>query len=166
VSGFQQSTGITYPLCIAGASTRTAYQAYEGLDVSIVIDQQGIIRYRGGGVDVSEIKMMIDNLIAVNNIAGNIMPRSVALFQNKPNPFNPSTVISFYIESKQKVSLIVYNNQGRFIRTLLENTMHAGRHSIDWDGKNISGNHVSSGVYFYVLRTADNRIVKKMTLIR
>jgi hypothetical protein len=166
VSIFQQSTGISYPLCISASATKTLYQAYEDLDVSIVIDQAGILRYRGGGVNVSEITSMIDNLIGVSAIEDQKSPTKFRLHQNYPNPFNPSTIISFEISHIEKVSLIVYDNQGRFIRSLLNNTMHTGKHEISWDGRNNQGESVSAGVYYYRLHTAGFNLTKKMTLIR
>jgi hypothetical protein len=166
VSDFQMSTEITYPLCIGAAATKTLYQAYEDLDVSMVIDQSGILRYRGGGVNVSEIKAMIDNLINISAIEDKISPSKYRLHQNYPNPFNPSTVISFEIQGKEKVSLKVYDNQGRFVRSLLDNTMHAGKHELSWDGRNNQGVSVSAGVYYYTIKSTQFTRTKKMILIR
>jgi len=60
-------------------------------------------------------------------------------------------VILFEISNIQKVSLKVYDNQGRFVRSLLNNTMRVGRHEISWDGRNNQGESVSAGVYYYAL---------------
>ena len=132
----------------------------------MVIDQAGVLRYRGAGVNVSEISSMIDNLIGVSTIENKERLVKFTLNQNYPNPFNPSTVISFEISNIQKVSLKVYDNQGRFVRSLLNNTMHVGRHEISWDGRNNQGESVSAGVYYYMLQTASFNQTKKMTLIR
>jgi flagellar hook assembly protein FlgD len=132
----------------------------------MVIDQAGVLRYRGAGVNVSEISSMIDNLIGVSTIENKERLVKFTLNQNYPNPFNPSTVISFEISNIQKVSLKVYDNQGRFVRSLLNNTMHVGRHEISWDGRNNQGESVSAGVYYYMLQTASFNQSKKMTLVR
>ncbi len=166
VSTFQQLTTISYPLCFNASGTRALYQAFEAKDVSMVIDQQGIVRYRGGGVNTSEITAMIDNLLLTNSIEENQSPGKFTLYQNYPNPFNPTTIISFNIDTQSKVSLKVYDNQGRFIRTLLENTMHTGKHEVNWDGRNVHGRQVSAGVYFYIIQTTDFIQTKKMILIR
>jgi hypothetical protein len=166
VNVFQQTTSISYPLCFSASGTQALYQAYEAKDVSLVIDQQGIVRYRGGGVNISEITSMIDNLLLTNSIDTDHSPEKFKLYQNYPNPFNPTTIISFNIDTQSKVSLKVYDNQGRFIRTLLENRMHPGKHDVSWDGRNIHGRPVSAGVYFYVIQTADFTQTKKMILIR
>jgi flagellar hook assembly protein FlgD len=60
-------------------------------------------------------------------------------------------VISFEISEIKKVSLKIYDNQGRFVRKLLENTLHTGRHEISWDSRNNQGEQVSAGIYYYVL---------------
>ncbi len=166
VGNFQKSTGITYPLCLEASGTWSTYQAYEDLDVSIVIDQEGIVRYRGGGVRVSSIKSVVDNLITVSSVEENKIPQTYKLYQNFPNPFNPSTNISFQIGTIQNVSLKIYDNQGRLVRTLLENTLHAGKHEISWDGRNDSGLSVSAGTYYYVLKSGNFIQTKKMLLLR
>jgi hypothetical protein len=166
VATFQQVTTVSYPLCFGASGTQALYQAYDAKDVSLVIDQQGIVRYRGGGVNKLEITSMIDNLIFTSSVDDDHSPEKFALYQNYPNPFNPTTIISFNIDTQTKVSLKVYDNQGRFIRKLLENTMHTGKHEVSWDGRNAHGRPVSAGVYFYVIKTADFRQIKKMTFIR
>ena len=65
-----------------------------------------------------------------------------------------------------KVSLKVYDNQGRFVRSLLGNTMHAGKHELSWDRRNNQGESVSTGVYFYTIKSASFSKTKKMILIR
>ena len=94
------------------------------------------------------------------------MAKNYRLDQNYPNPFNPSTTISFEILKNDKVSLKVYDNQGRFVRSLLDNTFHAGRHTFSWDGRNDQGESVSAGVYFYTLKSSDFTQTRKMILIR
>jgi peroxiredoxin len=166
VGQFQTATGITYPLCINASGTRTAYQAYEDLDVSIVIDQEGIVRYRGGGVPVSSIKSVIDNLITASSLEEGKILQTYELNQNYPNPFNPSTNISFNLGTIQNVSLKIYDNQGRLVRTLLENTLQSGKHEISWDGRNNYGHIVSAGTYYYFLKSDSFNETKKMLLLR
>jgi hypothetical protein len=98
--------------------------------------------------------------------AGEVAPARYALMQNHPNPFNPSTTISFDLPAKAKVSLKVYDVAGRLIRTLTDREWAAGRHSISWDGHNESGASVASGVYFYRLESKDFSGTKKMVLLR
>ena len=89
------------------------------------------------------------------------------LFQNFPNPFNSSTKIFYKIPERSKVILDVYNILGQKIRTLVNrDSHHEGIFSVSWDGKNNYGSCVSSGVYFYRLKTDKFVETKKMLLIR
>ena len=83
------------------------------------------------------------------------------LNQNYPNPFNPSTTISFTLDRSGFVSLNVYDVAGRAVATVLNKSMEAGTYDV---GFNASG--LSSGVYFYKLKTADQEMTKKMILLR
>jgi len=83
------------------------------------------------------------------------------LNQNYPNPFNPSTTISFTLDRDGFVSLNVYDVAGRTVATVLNKSMTAGSYDV---GFNASG--LSSGVYFYKLKTADQEMTKKMILLR
>jgi len=167
VNNFKEYTQITYPLCIGASATRAAYSAYEANDVSMVIDQSGIIRYRGPGVQTVNIKPFIDDLIATSVEDDNsVIPKSPELYQNYPNPFNPVTNIAFEIRQAQKVTLQIYDNRGRLIKTMIENQLNAGHHEVSWNGVNNQGRPAASGVYMYVLKTEDFRSSKKMILVR
>ncbi len=84
-----------------------------------------------------------------------------ALNQNYPNPFNPSTTISFSLDRDGFVALNVYDVAGRVVATILNKSMTAGTYDV---GFNASG--LSSGVYFYKLKTAEQEMTKKMILLR
>jgi hypothetical protein len=88
------------------------------------------------------------------------------LENNYPNPFNPSTTISYSIAISGDVKLSVYNIRGQLIRTLVNESLDAGIHSVVWDGDNNLGRSVGSGIYLYKLETSDSRIVKKMLLMK
>lgn len=96
------------------------------------------------------------------------LPRAVRLNQNIPNPFNPSTTISFDIPgtvgAKQTAVLTVYDLRGRRVRTLMDSKVDPGSYQIHWDGRNDRGESVSSGIYFYTLKAGDDRLVRKMTI--
>jgi len=84
------------------------------------------------------------------------------LAQNFPNPFNPSTTIHFAVKSPQHVSLNVCNMLGQEVRTLFNREAEAGVvYAIPFDGSGLS-----SGVYYYRLRTADHTELKKMLMLK
>jgi len=88
------------------------------------------------------------------------------LAQNYPNPFNPSTTIRYNLPKSADVSLKIFNALGQEVKTLAEGNQAAGEKSIAWDGKNNSGNPVSSGVYLYVLKSGSEVLSKKMLLLK
>jgi hypothetical protein len=96
--------------------------------------------------------------------------RSVRLYQNHPNPFNPSTVIPFTVPggigTGQAVYLAVYDVNGALVKTLVSGTMQGGRHEATWDGRNERGESVASGIYFVQVRSGGFKEARKMILLR
>jgi hypothetical protein len=89
-----------------------------------------------------------------------------ALLQNHPNPFNPTTTIAFTLTERATVELSIYNADGGHVVTLMNTTAEAGRTELRWDGRDASGNAVSSGIYFYRLRAGNRMASKKMVLLK
>ena len=94
-------------------------------------------------------------------------PHSYRLSQNFPNPFNNETVILFELPQASRVRLEIYNILGQRVRTLLDNvSLERGYHRIHWDGRNLNGTMVSSGVYIYHFWAGAYTKVHKMILVR
>jgi hypothetical protein len=88
---------------------------------------------------------------------------------NYPNPFNPSTTISYVLpnsEGNHHTSLVIYNQLGQKVRNLVNETQGIGEHKVIWDGRDDAGNSVASGVYFYQLRYGNHQATQKMLLVR
>ncbi len=114
------------------------------------------------------IDALEDGIITMSSYTIKVVlpPKPLTLYQNHPNPFNPSTSISFFLPSDRHVNLVIYDIKGRKIKTLANSSRQAGKHTINWNGTNNSGHNVSSGVYYYRL-TADKKVItKKMVLLR
>jgi len=95
-----------------------------------------------------------------------IMPHEiVALKRNYPNPFNPSTTIEFSIQNDSNVELSIFNIQGQKIKTLVNEHMGGGYHSVIWNGDDKSNKPVSSGVYLYKLNINDKTETAKKCLL-
>ena len=94
------------------------------------------------------------------------LPTEYALSQNFPNPFNPTTTISYSIPEKSEVKLTIYNLTGKRITDLVQGQVNAGIYSLNWDGTNDTGHPVSSGLYLYTLETANFRAMKKMIFMK
>ena len=95
-----------------------------------------------------------------------ISDRHVEIAQNKPNPFNPSTTISFYLPDASPVKLDVYNLRGGLVVNLLDTVLQGGEHSVLWDGANSNGNQVASNVYICRLTTPEYVLRKRMLLLK
>ncbi len=94
--------------------------------------------------------LIVEAPASEDDVASNV-PSDYYLRQNYPNPFNPSTTIYFGLSQDINVKLEVYNILGQKVRTLKNGFMPGGRHKVLWDGRNDSGQKVSSGVYIYNL---------------
>ncbi len=91
---------------------------------------------------------------------------SLNLLGNYPNPFNPSTRISFFIAENQTVEIGILNIRGQKIRQLWSGNLEEGLHNITWDGNDRNGHAVSSGLYLYQLTTPSASMTGKMLLAR
>lgn len=118
------------------------------------------------------------------------MPKTIELHQNFPNPFNPFTSIRYSVGSVQRkaadgglvlsevegrrtmdnspphLTLKIYNILGQKVRTLVDEPVGAGNYEVIWDGRDQNGKEVSSGIYFYQLKTGEYSEIKKMILLK
>ncbi len=94
------------------------------------------------------------------------LPNDFQLEQNYPNPFNPNTTISYLLKNNSNVKLSIYNLKGQLVKTLVNQTIQEGRHSVNWNETDEFGKQVASGVYFYKLSTPDFSQTKKMLLLK
>lgn len=94
-------------------------------------------------------------------------PTEVEVRQNYPNPFNPSTTIEFTLPRGEAVTLTIYNTLGQRVVRLLDGShMTAGSHQMVWDGMDDSGRMVSSGIYYYEIRSGIESTGKSMILLK
>ncbi len=96
------------------------------------------------------------------------------LSQNYPNPSNPETTIKYKIPKLSKVMVTIYNVTGQLVKIFTEGIKAVGHNSIEWNGKDDTGNDVATGVYFYQLIAKDISLgstqkfvsIRKMLLVR
>jgi len=119
------------------------------------------------GFYVDDIFIYADTVVtSVEKSDNNTLPRKYSLLQNYPNPFNPQTTISYELPKDGNVRVEVYSILGELITTLVDRDQHAGRYQIVWNGLNAKGTQVSTGVYFYKIKSGSFTDVKKMILIK
>jgi flagellar hook assembly protein FlgD len=93
-------------------------------------------------------------------------PDEFVLYPAYPNPFNPGTTLSFELPETQQVRLTVYDLRGQAVKILVDNELEAGRHTINFDGKNTGGVRLSSGIYYIVMRDKARTVSEKIILLR
>jgi beta-glucanase (GH16 family) len=103
----------------------------------------------------------------INSVGNNSeTSKSFSLGQNYPNPFNPLTIINYQVPGSDLVNISVYNLLGKTISTLVNEVKTPGEYRTVWNGKDINGNDVPSGIYFYSIRAGNLVQVKKMVLLK
>lgn len=115
----------------------------------------------------------LDGITGINDPVGFDeagLPRSYALGQNFPNPFNPQTTISYDVPESEgkgvRVFLSVYNLRGKKVKMLVDSWKEEGRHMVQWDGTSDQGEKLSSGVYLYRLEAGSFTETRKLLLVK
>ena len=103
------------------------------------------------------------NIVGNNDVNNNFV---TSLSRNYPNPFNPETTISYSLKDNGFVSIEVYNVLGQKVKTLVNNNVVAGPHQVTWKGHDDNNKNVSSGIYFYRMKTGNYTSTKKMILMK
>jgi ligand-binding sensor domain-containing protein len=139
-----------------------------GTDSAIALDADGYMwvasRYSvGEGGMLSASKFSFEPSAVAEPSA---FPTALELWSNYPNPFNPSTAISFTLPASGPVSLAVFDITGRKVRDLMNGPMGAGNHSVVWDSQDASGKPVSSGVYLSRLTQGGKAVARRMLLVK
>jgi hypothetical protein len=115
---------------------------------------------------IAEQQQILDILTDVN-LNASAVPSRYELGPNYPNPFNPSTTITYTLGNTGPIRLVVYNVLGQIVRVLRDGVVAVGKHAVEWDGRDGKGGTVGSGVYFYQLRGGPGFMdTKKMMLLR
>jgi hypothetical protein len=113
------------------------------------------------GVVLSDGTEYHSQSVAVTTPAGQL-----SLEQNAPNPFNPTTRISFVLPRAGVAQLVVYDAEGRRVRVLAAGPHPRGRSEVSWDGRDERGIPVGSGVYFCRMRFGERILSQKMVLLK
>jgi len=85
---------------------------------------------------------------------------------NYPNPFNPVTTIAYSLPEDSQISISIFNIKGQEVKELTSGIQPAGNYNITWNGKDESGKDVTSGIYFYKLKTNGKELTRKMLMLK
>jgi len=99
-------------------------------------------------------------------ISSDELPNLFKLYPNYPNPFNPSTIITYDLAKDSEVRLDIFDMRGRLIKTLVNTHQRSGQHIINWKGDDLLGSKVGAGVYIYKLKAGINVFNRKMILMK
>jgi len=128
-----------------------------------------VYHHYGSYVDSSTYKLVplyeSDLILNTEAIDRMQVPEGYAL-GNYPNPFNPTTNIAFRIPETQSVQLVIYNQLGQYVTTLVDQSLNAGEYQVVWNGLSQKGRPVSSGLYFYRMVAGKEQLVGKMTYLK
>jgi hypothetical protein len=127
-------------------------------------EQPAVVSFKA--VDLRNLDNKKTDVVVADKYEKPFVPKATALMQNFPNPFNPTTVLTYDMASAGQVTIQVFNVSGRLVRTLLEARKDIGRHSVAWDGKDANGSSVPSGIYFCRMKTSNFDATRKMILVR
>jgi len=107
--------------------------------------------------------MMASGYIAAGNVNHSrpLLARTMELYQNFPNPFNPQTTISYFLPRAKNIEMVLYDVSGRRVRTLVNGYQPAGLHAILLDGRRLS-----SGMYYYVLKSGLQVVSRRCVLVK
>ncbi len=139
---------------VKGNGTTIEPKEYIFIDNSF--NQTGNYKYRLKQIDIDG-KYKYSPEIEISVTA----PKEFLLMPNYPNPFNPSTTITFSVPNDQFVSLKVYNSLGQEVSTLVNGMVKAGTHNVNFNGINLM-----SGIYYYTLKAGDFVQTNKMSLVK
>jgi photosystem II stability/assembly factor-like uncharacterized protein len=106
------------------------------------------------------------NAVSVIDEKTDLLPKSLSLEQNYPNPFNAETTIGYNLFKDSDVSLKVFDVLGREIKTLVSMYQRAGYRKAVWNGRNQQDDYVGSGIYFAILHVGQQRLSRKMILLK
>ena len=141
------------------------------LDIEASGQQATLFDFNNDGYDDLYISGMYDRALFQNNYIDLLeneeeaISISSSIIQNTyPNPFNPETTISLDIAQGEHADLTIYNTRGQKVKSW--KNLPSGEHQITWDGKNLKGTPVSSGIYMVILKTANRTVSRKISLIK
>ena len=153
----------------ADLNRKSVIEAGDKLEIALY-DQSG--RVVSGPFQRTVSTLDIRNaFLSIELTVGDVQPQETILAQNFPNPFNPETWIPYQLNKATEVSVQIFDVSGRLVRTLNLGWQPVGTYMTPssaayWDGRNVVGERVASGIYFYTLQTSDFAATRRMVILK
>jgi len=164
---YATDNGLNWNFITGGKNAEQEYiwttpdSAYDSIKVKITVtDKAGNMSF-----DTSDECFSIVQTSNVN-IQNNKSPLTLKLFSNYPNPFNNGTILTYQLPENAHTTIRIFNINGQEIVKLVDKEIEAGAHHTFWDGRDKSGNIVTSGLYIYQLRSANLTETKCMLFVK
>ncbi len=123
--------------------------------------------------DGAKLAEQIESPVEINKSSSPVLEdqystkkNSFQIHPNYPNPFNPTTLLSFSLDKNAPLTLSIADINGRTIKKLANGQYIAGTHQLLWDGTNDVGTSMTSGVYFFMLSSGENHLTQKLLLVK
>ncbi|MDP8201572.1 MAG: heparinase II/III family protein [Candidatus Tenebribacter burtonii] len=137
-----------------------------GASVTFINSENALSSFKQAEEKEVELWSLLENQITDGGIYSPEISKSI-LHKNYPNPFNPTTTISFSIPEQSKIQIMIYNIKGQKVKTVTNESFDKGNHFVVWNGVDDSGKSVSSGVYFYNLNVnGKSNSIKRCLLLK
>ncbi len=163
IEGYRLSTSSAPPIHVGAGETVSRQWAFAVPPFIPSGDYNICVTATAGTAVATDCEMV--KVLSTPPISGSDV--AVSDVSNFPNPFNPTTQISFNLNNDSRVSVEVVNLLGRRVRVLADAVpMKAGSQQLEWNGRDDSGQPVSSGIYFYRIFADDQAFSEKMVLVK
>jgi hypothetical protein len=160
LGGFQVPTTMGSHIFNIDIDPASENWVYDNLRATVYIEDLAT------GTFLQSATNFLKDMEAYISAAGDDVVKAIGLQGNYPNPFNPSTTIKFNLSSQDHVELSIYALDGSKVATVINEVISAGENSVVWNGRDDQGLSVSSGTYFYQLRTSTMTDTRQMMLVK
>jgi len=158
-------------LGVVGVKDNTAYDLELG-KVEFTVQSDGALELNN-----DDLELILGDILTIDGHSLQVSPKNYGvesgprvykneLLQNHPNPFNPTTTVTYSLKGASHVTLTIYDVTGRRVRELVNEQRAPGVYKVAWDGANAKGSKVASGVYFYKLVAGSFTDTKKMIMLK
>jgi hypothetical protein len=138
-------------------------------ELTLKSTNKGPMLFKSPVLEIASNQLRVDVPVRLGQtrVAVAAAPTSFSLALARPNPFNPSTTISYEVPEQTHVTLTIYNLLGQEVVRLMDQVQAAGRYEVVWHGVNSRGAGVASGVYLYrIVSVSGYTAAKRMTLLK